>query len=280
MSGKVSLDGIALVTGAASGIGKETGFAFAEAGCRGVVFADVDEEAATFAAEESKQYARHPSYRSVAVRVDVTDEKSIDDMVGTTVKEFGRIDYSVNSAGVSNAGGANILEQDIEPFERVLKINATGTTLCVRAVSRVMAKQEPLTYKGRHSERSIGRGAIVNVGSVNSVVATSRLLNYVTSKFAVMGITKTAALDNIANQIRVNAVLPGWCDTPMLEGPLNRNSKLSEWIHSVVPGGRIATPEEIADYIVFVCSPGASYINGTGMLIDNGLTLTVNRASL
>ncbi|KAF2232803.1 NAD(P)-binding protein [Viridothelium virens] len=265
---------------AASGIGEETAIAFAEAGCRGVVFADFDENGACAVADKSKEYAKHPSYRGLGIRVDVTDESSVENMAETTFKEFGRIDYSVNSAGACNDGGNPTSNQELEPFEKVLKTNVTGIMLCVRAVSKIMAKQEPRTYSGRKGERSLGRGSIVNVGSLNSNIASPGLLPYVTSKFAVMGITKTAALDLMSSQVRVNAVCPGWVDTPLLQGGLQRNPKIGEYIQELVPHGRIASPEEIADYIVFACSPSASYINGTGTIIDAGLSLTVHRASL
>lgn len=172
--------------------------------------------------------------------------------------------------------------------------------LFVRAVMGAMAQQEPLTFPGtgRHGTRTLGRGSIVLLGSTNSLVAAPGMLSYTTSKHAVMGLAKAAgkppapplvheaflhklttyvliAVDALALQssIRVNAVCPCWVDTPMVQNAVKTNPMLGEAIKTLSPLKRAAAPDEVADYIVFLSSPSASFINGTALPIDAGLTL-------
>ncbi|KAI0388790.1 NAD(P)-binding protein [Xylariaceae sp. FL0594] len=290
MATRLSLaGGTALVTGAAAGIGKETAFALAEAGVEGIVFADIDGKGAQNAAEESSsRYAKHPAYRAVAVKVDARDETSVRNMVDVAVKEFGRIDYSVNSAGMGNISGEMTPNVEAEVFRQTLETNITGTLLCIRAVAAVMAKQNPLQYNdtntsgrgggdgARSRSRSLGRGCIVNLGSVNSYTAVPGMLSYTTSKHALIGLTKSAAIDCLKDHIRVNAVCPSYVDTPMMARALDRVPGLGDMIKQFSPLGRAATADEVADYVVFLCSPFASYINGTGLVVDAGATLTAH----
>ncbi|KAF7937539.1 uncharacterized protein EAE98_001853 [Botrytis deweyae] len=131
--------------------------------------------------------------------------------------------------------------------------------------------------KGRHGdERSLGLGCIVNLGSGLSYGAGPGMMAYVASKHAVMGITKVAALDNAKHEIRVNALCPSWVKTPMLERSLARWAGLEKVIQAVSPARRAATPEEVANVAVFLCSPSATYVNGTGLLIDAGMMVTAH----
>ncbi|KAM0168511.1 hypothetical protein ACHAPF_010930 [Botrytis cinerea] len=273
----VAVNGIALVTGGAAGNGEETGFAFAEAGASGVIFADLNIEGAKASAEKSKEFATNPQYRTLALEVNTTEPGSVQAMVDFTIKEFGRIDYFVNSAGVGATSLAPTSDIDIDNFDETFAVNARGTMLCLRAVTKAMAAQEPRKVKGRHGdERSLGRGCIVNLGSGLSYGAGPGMMAYVASKHAVMGITKVAALDNAKHGIRVNALCPSWVKTPMLERSLSRWADLEKVIQTVSPAKRAATPEEVANVAVFLCSPSASYINGTGLLIDAGMMVTAH----
>ena len=139
-----------------------------------------------------------------------------------------------------------------------------------------MKKQEPRYYNGRHGSRSIGRGSIVNVASVYSFIATPGLMSYVASKHAIMGLTKSAAIDNVKDDIRINAVCPAWVDTPMMQASLKRVPQLDQLIKTASPLHRAATVEEVADCIVFLSSSSASYVNGTGLVVDAGATLTAH----
>ncbi|CAG8954692.1 hypothetical protein HYFRA_00004614 [Hymenoscyphus fraxineus] len=271
-----TLTGFALVTGAGAGIGQEVGFAFAEAGAAGVLFADLHLENATANAETSKEYAGNPSYIALAIQVDVRVPESVQAMVDFARGAFGRLDYCVNSAGVGATSLLATKEIDIANFDTTLSINVKGTMLCVRAVSQAMSTQEPLSHQGRHGERSLGRGAIVNIASATSYVAGPKMMAYVASKHAVIGITKTAALDNTPHHIRVNALCPSYVHTPMYTRSLARVPALGKLIERASPLHRPACVEEVANLAVMMCSPSASYVNGTGLLVDAGMLLSAN----
>jgi NAD(P)-dependent dehydrogenase (short-subunit alcohol dehydrogenase family) len=185
--------------------------------------ADINEENARKTAQQSSEYAADPTYQSFGIHVDVADEQSVQKMVETAVKGLGgRIDYFVNCAGAPNMSSFPISDLNTEHYDRVVRINLYGTINCMKAVSAIMKSQEPLPYipstrrASRHPERSLGRSSIVNLGSVNSILANPGNMSYVTSKHAVLAATKVAALDLAKNMIRVNVVLPGPTDTPML----------------------------------------------------------------
>ncbi|KAF1994391.1 NAD(P)-binding protein [Amniculicola lignicola CBS 123094] len=276
-------NGVALVTGAASGIGKETAHIFAESGCLGVVFADLNLSGAQEAADESKQYARNSKYQALAVEVDISANGDVQRMVDAVVERFGRIDYLVNAAGI---GGLSVLptsELNLGHFDRLIDVNLKGAVYCIRAVAQVMLKQEPRTYTSstprskaeNRSPRALGRGSIVNVGSAFSFMAKPGSMGYISSKHGLIGVTKAAALDHGKDGIRVNAICPGPIDTPLLRRVLDENPVLVKVIQKGVPlGGRIGTVEEVGETIVFLCSSGASYVTGTSLLVDAGATLT------
>lgn len=281
MATKMQLNGgYALITGAAAGIGKETAFAFAEAGVKGVAFSDLNEQGAQDAAAESKKYATNAEYQSLVIKVDMADEAAVQNMVDHIVKEFGRIDYAVNSAGLGNISGAITPHLKLDVFTQTVDVNIKGAVYFVRAVSAAMATQDELTHvsNGRHGSttRSLGRGSIVLLGSVMSYIAGPGMLNYTTSKHAIIGVTKSAAMDCVKSHIRVNAVCPSWVDTPMNHASLQRMPQLGHLIKAISPLGRVATVEEVADYIVFLSSPSASYINGTGLAIDSGISMGIH----
>ncbi|KAA8650177.1 hypothetical protein EYZ11_008515 [Aspergillus tanneri] len=272
--------GIALVTGAASGIGRDTALALAQAGVEGIVLADL--KPADVVVEESQKFASHANLRAVSVQTDVTDEASVNIMVQTAIKEFGRIDYCVHSAGMGNISGAITERVKVDVFDQTMTTNARATMLVLRAVSAAMATQEPREYQSaRHGgTRSLGRGSIVVVCSINGCIAAPGMMPYTASKWAVIGIAKTAAVDNFKNHIRVNIVCPSWTQTPMMEASLQRVPHLSAMVEAISPLKRGALTEEVSDSIVFLCSPSASYINGTVLAVDAGATLTVARGSL
>ncbi|CAD6441949.1 02d7f978-1715-47b3-a846-c8a4d5f6e392 [Sclerotinia trifoliorum] len=268
-------DGFALITGAASGIGKNAAFSFAESGAAGILFADINEKGAEESAIESKKYASNPAYRAISIRVDITDENSVQAMVDAAIKEFGRIDYNVNSAGIGTSVVTGMAELPLAEFDNVLNVNMKGTVLCNRAVLKAMLAQEPREFQGRYVARSLGRGCIVNLGSANSYAAIPGKTSYTTAKHAVIGITKTAAVDYSKQGIRVNAVCPIWVEGPMTEHEAQVNPHLDQVVQAVVPLKRMAQADEVADAIQFLCSPAASFITGTGLIIDAGTGLTV-----
>ncbi|KAF2112765.1 hypothetical protein BDV96DRAFT_497328 [Lophiotrema nucula] len=270
--------GIALITGAASGIGKDTGIAFAESGALRVIFADLNEPGANEAAFESKKYATNLQYEGRALKVDVTIEEDVQRMVDMVVHDHGRIDYFVHSAGIGPDSAKPISDLSLNEFDKVGNVNLKGTLLCNRAVLKAMGAQSTSTYEGRNGSRDIGRGSIVNVGSLNSLGPLPGKLPYTAAKHGVTAITKTAALESSKLGIRVNMVCPSWVASPMTDAEREMNPHLEGLIKIAVPCGRMATTDEVSDTITFLCSPAASYITGQAIVIDDGLSLTVRLA--
>ncbi|KAF4629744.1 hypothetical protein G7Y89_g8398 [Cudoniella acicularis] len=289
--------GFALITGAASGIGKETAFTFAESGAAGILLADIDESNALVAAEDSKKLAVDPAYRAIAIHVDVTNADSVNSMVAYAVKEFGRIDYCVNSAGVSIAIPfptdirrltlqckidistyfIPFSNSSVEDYDKVMRVNAKGTFLVTQAALKQMSVQEPRDVTTtRNRTRSLGRGTIVNVASVLSFGAIPQKVAYIASKHAVLGITKVAALEGGPLGIRVNCVCPAWVRTAMFVEECTRAPHTADIIKAMISQGRPAEPEEVSESIGFLCSAAGSYITGVGFIIDAGLTLTAH----
>ncbi|KAJ4425213.1 hypothetical protein N0V82_000022 [Gnomoniopsis sp. IMI 355080] len=284
MASKLTLDGgVALVTGAASGIGRETALAFADAGAKAVIFADLNLEGAQKAAEESKQGAKHTEYRALAFQLDIAEGSSVQSLVATALVVFGRIDYAVNSAGVDLEKYQSFTPAlDMDVFDRSISINVRGAALFVRELIGAMSKQEPPTYVGRYGTRTLGRGSIVLLGSLNSLVPAPGMFSYTTGKHAILGIVKSAVVDTLALQsgIRVNAVCPGFVDTPIVQDCVQVNPIIGQAIAHMSPLKRAASPDEVADYVVFLSSPYASFINGTALPIDSGLSLPAPPPSL
>ncbi|KAF3480834.1 uncharacterized protein GIQ15_06181 [Arthroderma uncinatum] len=265
------LMGIAVITGAASGIGYECALSFAAAGAAGVVFGDLELSAVQEKAERSKGLATHPSYQTLPIAVNVADPKQVEEMVSQTLAVFGRIDYNVNCAGVAMRIPTHFMNLTVDEWERVNQINVHGVLYCMQAIGKVMQSQEPVPFPGLHGVRTGQRGSIVNLGSIHSFLSAPGTAQYTASKHAVLGLSRTCALDFASDGIRVNAVCPSWVNTPMI----NSNKVLAE-VHqvlgNVVPLGRIAEPEEIADVILFLCSPRASYVTGSAWMVDGGFS--------
>ena len=162
-----------------------------------------------------------------------------------------------------------------DEYDNVWNVNLKGTVLVTGAFIAAMEKNSIATAPGRNGEREIGRGSIVNLASADSYIAEPGKAPYIASKHAVMGVTKTAALENAAKQIRINALCPTWVATPMMEFDFSVEPELRDVIKQIHPKKRMALPEEVASTILFMLSPGASYISGTGLMIDHGVLLSV-----
>ncbi|KAF7938759.1 uncharacterized protein EAE98_001097 [Botrytis deweyae] len=274
MTSKIT-SGYAVITGAGGGIGKNTCLSFAESGASGILLADLSLSSAQSAAQECKSYASNPDCRILSIHVDVTDEQSVQKMVDTAIKEFGRIDYYVHSAGIGTSTPSPLNTLPLSEFDHILSTNMRGTLLCNRAIASAMLLQEPLSYQGRYTARSLGRGCIVNLGSANSVVAFPGKTAYTTAKHAVVGITKSGAVDYAPHGIRINAICPTWVAGPMNTHEAALNPHFEHMVQAVVPLKRVAQPDEVADAIHFLCSPAATYITGATLIIDAGSGLTV-----
>jgi NAD(P)-dependent dehydrogenase (short-subunit alcohol dehydrogenase family) len=239
---------VALITGAASGIGRAAAIAFAREGAR-VLVADIDETEGV----ETARAAQATGGEAEFCRVDVCVESDVEAMVGRCVERFGRLDCAFNNAGV--AGPADPLHMiDFEQWSRTLAVNLSGVFLCM--------KHELLVMKAQ------GAGAIVNTASGAGLIATPGMAAYCASKHAILGITKTAAVENAKAGVRVNAVCPGATDTQMLRGSMELSANLEKMILANMPGGRLGKAEEIAEAALWLCSDRASFVSGESMLVD------------
>jgi NAD(P)-dependent dehydrogenase (short-subunit alcohol dehydrogenase family) len=239
----------ALVTGGGSGIGRAVCLAFAAAGAN-VGVADVSLAGAEITAQE----VRKGGNKAVALGVDVSDPASVQAMVNQAVAALGRIDLLVNSAGVREI--VPFLQLPFAEWQRVIATNLTGTFLCSQAVARYLVEQ--------------GRGGkIVNLASVAGLTAVPNRAAYVSSKHAVVGLTKEMALELADSNIQVNAVAPGVVRTSMTEAYFD-NPEVVAGLKKAHPAGRWAQPEEIANLILFLASPAADFITGATFPIDGG----------
>jgi NAD(P)-dependent dehydrogenase (short-subunit alcohol dehydrogenase family) len=239
---------VALVTGAARGIGRATAEALA-AGGASVVIADVDDTGARATAD-----AIGAGDRVAVVRADVRDAASVGEMVAIAVDRFGRLDCACNVAGISTAPQA-FVDVDLTEWQRVLDVDLTGVFLCMQAELRQLLVQGD-------------GGAIVNVSSGAGLVPAPGQPHYTAAKHAVLGLTKQAAQEYARNGIRVNAVLPGQTETEPMRAYLDAQPDGGERLLRRIPMGRMARPSEIAESIVWLCSDSSSYVSGASLLVD------------
>ncbi|KAI2618026.1 NAD(P)-binding protein [Hypomontagnella submonticulosa] len=270
----MDITGYALVTGGASGIGSACCKALAKAGARGILIADINLPAAERMATELKTAATNPEFQALAVHLDVTVEESVKSTVAYISQSFGRVDYCIHCAAIPAGSPGEVSSASFEDFKRLLEVNVQGTFLITSHVLAQMRSQEPKQVHPGSPKRGTARGTLVNMASLMSYIPLPNMVQYVTSKHAVMGISKTAALENVTHGIRVNCVCPSYTDTPMMQKALDVTPGLEESIVSGIPMGRLATAEEVADTVMFLCSPMSSYITGCGLIVDGGMSLS------
>jgi NAD(P)-dependent dehydrogenase (short-subunit alcohol dehydrogenase family) len=248
---KLSSSPVVLVTGALSGIGRATAIAFAREKARLVVSGRRPEEGKRLA-EELRSFGAEAEF----VQADVRFEEQVQALVESVIARFGRLDIAVNSAGYEGEPGP-IVEQTVDRYASVFDANVLGTLLAIKHELRAMSAQRG--------------GSIVNVSSTMGIRGAARNALYVASKHAVEGLTKSAALEAAAFNIRVNAVAPGPIQTEMLDR-ITGSEKSKATMLATVPLQRAGTPEEIADAIVFVASDKASYMTGEVLRVNGGRT--------
>lgn len=239
---------VALVTGAGRGIGESSARLFAAEGAS-VVVADLDGSAALRVAEDIAAAGGH----AVAVQADVTDEEQVIAMVATAMEHFGRLDCAHNNAGISGAV-SNFTELSLKEWNNMLAINLTSVFLSMKHEIPAMLAS--------------GGGAIVNTSSGAGVVGFAGLPHYVAAKHGVVGLTKTAALEFAKQGIRVNAILPGTTNTPMIQQFISDNPDIGRMVAKTVGRGVLGEPDEIAQAAVWLCSDRSSFVSGESMLVD------------
>lgn len=248
-----SLDGkTALVTGGGSGIGRAASLAYAKDGAR-VVVADVNVEGG----EETVQLIKEAGGEAILVHADVSKPADTEAMVAQAVEAFGSLDCAFNNAGIGGGRERHLTGDYLEDdWDRVMSINLKGVWLCMKAEIPQMLKQ--------------GKGAIVNTASVAGLVGLSGSVAYVAAKHGVTGLTKAAAMEYAKSGIRVNAVCPGYIQTPLVQGIFDRIEGYEERVASRHPMDRLGQPDEIAQAVLWLSSDAASFVTGHNMVVDGG----------
>lgn len=241
-----------LITGAGSGIGKATALAFAAAGAK-VAVSDINEDGGRATVEEIKKGGGIAFFK----RCNVANYRAVVELVHETVSQFGSLDIALNNAGI---GGNRVptSNYDISEWDQVISINQTGVFYCMREELKIMSKQ--------------GSGCIVNVSSIAGMRALPMTIAYTASKHAVIGMSKTAALEYARYGIRVNAVCPVFTETPMVEALVGEQKDLAEKLVKTIPMRRFGQVEDIVNAIFWLCDEKSSFVTGQSLAIDGGQT--------
>ena len=245
---------VAFVTGAGSGIGRVTALAFAHEGAN-VVVADISEQGN----QETVRLIEAQGGRAVAVRCDVTRAADVKAALDKTVEAFGRLNFAFNNAGVEPRKSVPTADYEEEEWDRIVDTNLRGVFLCMKHEIPLILKQ--------------GGGAIVNTSSGAGVIGIKGSPAYTAAKHGVIGLTRAAALDYAAQNIRVNAVCPGYIDTPMMGRFTGGTPEGRAKVIAEEPVGRMGKPEEIAAAVVWLCSDTAAFVVGHALVIDGGQTV-------
>ncbi len=248
MSGKWFSGKVALVTGAASGIGRATAIAFAREGAK-VVVADI----AVLGGEDTVAQIRAAGGEAIFVAADVSVSADVQAMVVRAVEAFGRLDCAFNNAGINDPG---FDEWDEAVYDRSVAVNLKGVMMCIKYEVQQMLKQG-------------GGGAIVNTSSVNGLTGSPQA-GYVSTKHGVIGLTRSAAKAHALAGIRVNAVCPGAILTPMVERAMSSSPQVRQIIENMHPIGRLGQPHEVAEAVLWLCSDKASFVTGHPLAVDGG----------
>lgn len=244
---------IALITGAASGIGRAAALSFTREGAK-LTIADVAAEGG----EKTANLVRKAGGEAEFIRCDVSKSAEVEALINAVVKRYGRIDCAFNNAGIEGQV-LHLADDTEENFDRVIAIDLKGVFLCLKYEIRQMLKQET-------------GGAIVNTASMAGLVGSHGMPAYTAAKHGVVGLTKVAGLEYSRSGIRVNAVCPGVIDTPMVDRLVAGRPKMAQRMVGVEPIGRMGKPEEIAEAALWLCCDHASFVTGCAMPVDGAAT--------
>ncbi len=242
---------VAIVTGGNSGIGRATAIAIAKEGAKVTIAGRRVKEG-----EETVRLIKEAGSEGIFVKTDVANENDVRSLVERTVETYGRLDYAFNNAGIEQTM-APLTEQTVEEFDQIMNINVRGVWLSMKYEIPVMLKS--------------GGGAIVNNSSVAGIMGFPQMAIYIASKHAVLGLTKSAALEYAKSGIRINSIAPGGVDTDMVERLTEDDKQWRETLTSMHPIGRLSNPEEIANAVVWLLSDKASFVLGHTLLVDGGV---------
>jgi len=243
---------VVLVTGGGGGIGRATALAFARAGAR-VTVADMAEEPG----RETVALITAAGAQAQFVKTDVTLAADVKNMVSRTVEAFGRLDCAFNNAGIE-IEHQRLHECDEDAYDRTMAVNVKGVWLCLKYELAQMLQN--------------GGGCIVNTASVAGLVAAPTMAAYAASKHAVLGLTKTAAVEYGRKGIRVNAVCPAVIRTAMFERAVAADPKVSAVAARMHPIGRLGEVDDVSAVVLWLCSPGAAFVTGHAHTVDGGMT--------
>lgn len=241
---------VVIITGGAFGIGRAAAIAFAQRGAK-VTIADLVED------NETLSLIKSAGGEAIFIKCDVSKDADVKMMVEKTISIFGKLDYAFNNAGTEGTS-ALLHECTEETWEKTIGVNLKGVWLCMKYEIQQMLKQK--------------KGAIVNNASIAGLVAFRRLPVYIASKHGVIGLTKTAALENARSGIRVNAVCPAAIKTSMIDRFTGQKEEIEQKIINKLPLGRMGRPEEVAEAAIWLCSDAASFVTGHAMTVDGGWT--------
>lgn len=241
---------VAIITGGTSGIGRTAAILFAQSGAKVVVAGRRENEG-----QEIVDAILAAGGQALFVKTDVAKNEDVQTLVQKTTEKFGRLDVAFNNAGIEG-NWVPVAEQAEEDWDRTIDINVKGVWLCLKYEIRQMLKQGT-------------GGAIVNMSSVAGFIGAAGAATYCASKHAVMGLTKSAALETARNGIRVNSICPGIIETPMGERLFGAPA-VTKWALSFYPLGRFGKPMEVAEAVLFLCSSGSSFMTGQSLVLDGG----------
>jgi NAD(P)-dependent dehydrogenase (short-subunit alcohol dehydrogenase family) len=245
---KIFLNKTAIVTGGSFGIGRATAIAFAERGAN-VVIADCIED------YETVNIISKSGGKAIFVKCDISLSQDVKKLIEKTISTFGSLDYAFNNAGIEGSA-ASTHECTEENWDRTLNVNLKGAWLCMKHELEVMLKN--------------GKGVIVNTASIAGLVGFQNLPAYTASKHALVGLTKTAALEYAKKGIRVNVVCPGVIKTPMIDRFTGNKKEAEQQFENMEPVGRLGQPEEVAEAVVWLCSDASSFVTGISLPVDGG----------